>query len=202
MVDNQSNEAYNETGYNNYAPRPKTDFSCWLLDREDDHDDEEEDPAYDVRELVDAWKEGVQMLRERFLRYKLLYTQLWRLGCSLRSDSSLCRSYVSGFYDRCPAHIADEMAFMKFLHEFVPGYTTRVEAAVEMLATEALRGYVDDDDPEPYYYRGIRSEAVEYVKAQVPGPAAWPWPLPTASDVAPTDDDMLDAFLDLYFPRM
>lgn len=115
-----------------------------------------------------------------------LQEALAKMGCELRSDSSLCAGYIDGtLRDHWTLEqIAREMARCKYLYEFCPEFTAelaRLDDAVEAEVDELSNG-------GRRYYRGIyddaimnatlchnRSEMVDDLKSKFAIPATWPW---------------------------
>jgi hypothetical protein len=97
------------------------------------------------------------------VRRNELVNALEMLGLVLRSDSELCDKYIKGSRDAWSLNaLVDEMAFMKYLHEYTD-YETRLEKEVKHIAD--YNGY----------YNGIWREAAEYTKQRYTRPTVWPW---------------------------
>jgi hypothetical protein len=97
-------------------------------------------------------------------REDLLIDALEELGLSLRGDSSLCEAFINGGLSMSANEVAEEMAFMKYLHEFTD-YRKRVKAEVESLMEEN----------EGYYPMGVWRMASDAIKSHFVKPEAWPW---------------------------
>lgn len=97
-------------------------------------------------------------------REDLLIDALEELGLSLRGDSSLCEEFIDGGLSMSANEVAEEMAFMKYLHDFTD-YRKRVKAEVESLKEEN----------EGYYPTGVWRMASDAIKSQFVKPETWPW---------------------------
>lgn len=106
-------------------------------------------------------------LKRETLRRGVLEAALDKVGVQLRDDSELCKSYIEG--SKLAKNwiqlndIVNEMAFMKYLHEYTD-YNTKLEQEVYELKMEY-----------GYYYQGIWRDASEFVKLQYTVPDKWPW---------------------------
>lgn len=95
-----------------------------------------------------------------------LVTALANVGLVLRGDSELCSTYING---TSPGKefgvemIVNEMAFMRYLHEYTD-YPTRVEQEATFLS-----------DWYGGYYPGIWKEAAAIAKTAYTPPPSWPW---------------------------
>jgi hypothetical protein len=97
-------------------------------------------------------------------REDLLIDALEELGLSLRGDSSLCDAFIDGGLAMSADEVAEEMAFMKYLHDFTD-YRKRVETEVESLKKEN----------DGYYPTGVWRMASDAIKSHFVKPETWPW---------------------------
>lgn len=118
-----------------------------------------------------AEKRKQLLLDQETARKEQIIDELAKWGCKLRDDSHLCSEFIHrGIGD--PVLIAQEMAYMRYLHNH-----TRYPAEVKRL----VREFAQDAEG---FYAGIRSEASEAAKELFPPPEHWPW-LPGIPAVVP-----------------